>query len=95
MPSPSKKKLKTSENDGSLISQLNTNSTEWIIFGLVFFKSVLRQFNNGKDSLFSFDVKDSSGEIRVTCLSQTLKKILLAKLKITSIAKNAKNTIIL
>lgn len=49
----------------------------WTIIGYVFFKSILRTFNNknGKGFRFSFDIKDDSGEIRVTAFNDTAKKL--------------------
>ena len=57
------------QKNNTLINQLNCSSVQWIILGLVFFKGLLRKFNNDKNKVFSFDICDQSGEIRVTCFN--------------------------
>ena len=86
MPMP-KKKLKgnndlcepstSSKSNAEIIyiKDLSTLSKTWMIIGCVFFKSALRSFNNknGKGYRFSFDIKDTSGEIRITSFNDTAK----------------------
>ena len=59
------------------INELSPLLSFWTIIGFVLFKSPLRTFNSksgGKGYLFTFDVKDVSGEIRVTSFNAKAQK---------------------
>ena len=72
-----RRRSSSSESDTRRKKSVRHRSGFWTIIGFVLFKSPLRTFNSksgGKGYLFTFDVRDVSGEIRVTSFNAETQK---------------------